>query len=266
MEKSFTKNPPHIDRCTGDTFDRPNVQDINVGAKDPLEAAANGHNYVDLGLRKTVAGEEYAVLFADRNIGADSPEDKGDFFSWGETSVRADQNNFNLNNYPFFVEMKNIGSDEDPNILPVFSKYTWDYTPNSINGIPDGKIKLDKEDDAASVIWGGEWKMPGKEEGDLLIDNTSIEWIENYNNSGISGAVISGLGAFSSAQIFFPENVYGDVAQCWLNTIDYWNYDGIENAGIMYFFNDEDYASGLQLARFIGIPIRPVLIVPSSWL
>lgn len=39
----------------------------------------NGHEYVDLGL---------SVKWATCNVGADTPEDYGDYFAWGETSSK----------------------------------------------------------------------------------------------------------------------------------------------------------------------------------
>lgn len=41
----------------------------------------NGHKFVDLGLPS-------GLLWADRNVGADSPYDYGDFFAWGETKTK----------------------------------------------------------------------------------------------------------------------------------------------------------------------------------
>ena len=39
------------------------------------------YNAVDLGLPS-------GTLWADRNIGADFPEDSGDYFAWGETATK----------------------------------------------------------------------------------------------------------------------------------------------------------------------------------
>ncbi len=43
--------------------------------------AANGHQYVDLGLPS-------GLLWATCNVGADSPSDCGDYFAWGETTPK----------------------------------------------------------------------------------------------------------------------------------------------------------------------------------
>ena len=39
-----------------------------------------GHDYVDLGL---------SVKWATCNVGANSPEDYGDYYAWGETSTKS---------------------------------------------------------------------------------------------------------------------------------------------------------------------------------
>ena len=41
----------------------------------------NGHEYVDLGLPS-------GIKWATCNVGANSPEDYGDYFAWGETSPK----------------------------------------------------------------------------------------------------------------------------------------------------------------------------------
>lgn len=53
---------------------------MNVSAQS--SGAANGHQYVDLGLPS-------GLLWATSNVGADSPSDCGDYFAWGETSPKS---------------------------------------------------------------------------------------------------------------------------------------------------------------------------------
>ena len=47
-----------------------------------IEGIANAQTYVDLGLPS-------GTLWADRNVGAASPEDCGDYFAWGETTSKS---------------------------------------------------------------------------------------------------------------------------------------------------------------------------------
>lgn len=52
---------------------------MNLSAQS--SGAANGHQYVDLGLPS-------GLLWATCNVGADSPSDCGDYFAWGETTPK----------------------------------------------------------------------------------------------------------------------------------------------------------------------------------
>ena len=52
--------------------------DKNNGA---TEGTINGHDWVDLGLPS-------GTLWATCNVGANAPEENGDYFSWGETAAK----------------------------------------------------------------------------------------------------------------------------------------------------------------------------------
>ena len=57
---------------------------INMGTASVAQGwtgTMNGHGYVDLGIR--MDGKK--ILFATCNVGADSPEEYGDYFAWGAT-------------------------------------------------------------------------------------------------------------------------------------------------------------------------------------
>ena len=53
---------------------------VNISAQSPATGTINGHDYVDLGL---------SVMWATCNIGANSPEEYGDYFAWGEAETKA---------------------------------------------------------------------------------------------------------------------------------------------------------------------------------
>ncbi len=94
-------------------------------------------NYiVDLGLPS-------GTLWADRNIGASSPEDYGDYFAWGETTTKS--------NY----EWSTLKYCED-NTGDRFSK----YNTQSKYGNVDNKTTLEKSDDAATANWGSAGVCP----------------------------------------------------------------------------------------------------------
>lgn len=119
----------------------------------------DGHAYVDLGLTS-------GTLWATTNVGADSPEDYGDYFAWGDTTPHSD------NDYKWCE-----GSFSNLTKYCNNSKYGY-------NGFTDGKTVLDADDDAARANWGGDWRMPTKAEFDELIKNTKIEWTKQNNVAG----------------------------------------------------------------------------------
>ena len=113
------------------------IHDVDKEDETPHYSAKNV-NAVDLGL---------SVLWADRNIGAESPEEPGHFFAWGETTAR-DYNSF-ANPYVF-------DGAETPAILP--GKY-----------------------DTATALWGDGWRMPTKEEL-LALDKLSHEAVKGTDD------------------------------------------------------------------------------------
>lgn len=111
---------------------------------------SNGHEYVDLGLPS-------GNLWAKCNVGADTEEEAGLYFQWGDTQgYTAEQvgNGEGFKDYKFSID----GSSSN------FSKYNDS----------DRKTVLDPEDDAAHVNMGGSWRMPTVKEYYELFLNTDI--------------------------------------------------------------------------------------------
>ena len=96
------------------------------------------HEWVDLGLPS-------GTLWATCNVGANAPEEFGDYFAWGET---APKDYYDWDNYKWCN-----GNDS------TLTKYCNDST-YGYNGFVDNKVELDPEDDAAYVNWGPSWRMP----------------------------------------------------------------------------------------------------------
>ena len=254
---------------TIDDWDSPNVQDINVGATDPLDAAANGHAYVDLGLRKNIGETEYKVLFATCNIGASSPEEYGDYFAWGETSVRYtgyDDSSvtgatFEWSNAPYHT-----GDDSKTG----WSKYIHSGKTSywSGEGSPDDKLTLDAEDDAASVLWGGDWRMPDMDELNMLVrSDVNVEWTNDYNSTGVAGLLITGKGDFASSSVFLPDAGYlsndshsraGDNGYYWSRSLKESGDPGLA----CFLYLDNGVQRSVYNQRFNGLSVRPVLVIP----
>lgn len=99
------------------------------------------HEWVDLGLPS-------GTLWATCNVGANAPEDYGDYFSWGETKPK---DNYDLNTYKWYNhdDMYYTKYNQD------YSSGYYDESGNYVSVVaPDGKTELDPEDDAAYKNWG----------------------------------------------------------------------------------------------------------------
>ncbi|MBQ2292428.1 MAG: hypothetical protein II245_02000 [Bacteroidaceae bacterium] len=102
------------------------------------------HEYVDLGLPS-------GTLWATCNVGANSPEEYGDYFAWGETEPKS---NYTWSTYKY--RRKGYAT---------ITKYCTD----SYYGTVDNKKELEPSDDAATVNWGSGWQMPSYEQFKELI-------------------------------------------------------------------------------------------------
>lgn len=123
--------------------------------------------YVDLGLPS-------GTLWATFNVGASSPEECGDHFSWGETEPK---DYYDLSTYKWCN-----GSYDTMTKYCTNSSYGY-------NGFTDGKTELDPEDDAAYVNWGPSWRMPSKEQQEELRNNCSWTWT---TRNGVKGELVTG--------------------------------------------------------------------------
>ena len=90
---------------------------------------------------------------------------------------------------------------------------------------------LSPEYDAAQKHWGGDWRMPTKQEfADL---NSKCDWIWTTMN-GVNGYIVRGKGDYSSKSIFLPcaglgygtsLNSAGSGGYCW-SSVPYSGYEG----------------------------------------
>ena len=176
----------------------------------------NGHKYVDLGLPS-------GLKWATCNVGADYPEDYGNYYAWGET----------------------------------YTKTKYDYSSDyKINNKKD--ISGNARYDAARANWGGDWRMPTKSEFQELIDECTWKW---STQNGIDGYKIIGPNGNSiflpSAGRWYgnePSNV-GYNSYYWSSTINAGSYsDWIYYLSFSkYSYEVSDYGNG-----YYGCSVRPV--------
>ena len=134
------------------------------------------HEYVDLGLPS-------GLLWATCNVGADAPEDYGDYFAWGETQTKS---TYNWNTYQYCMGYSNT-----------LTKYCNDAS-YGYNGFTDDLTTLLPGDDAATANWGSDWRMPTKAEFDELCNNTTGTWTQQ---GGVNGWLFT---AANSNSLFLP--------------------------------------------------------------
>ena len=138
------------------------VLTIHVGDVEP-----NNYEYVDLGLPS-------GTLWATCNVGANAPEEYGDYFAWGET---APKDYYDWSTYKWCNSAYNQ-----------LTKYCIESS-YGYNGFVDNKMVLDPEDDAAYVNWGSSWRMPTSEQQRELINNCT--WQRTQLN-GVNGRLVTG--------------------------------------------------------------------------
>ena len=207
----------------------------------------NGYEYVDLGLPS-------GLKWATCNVGADTPEDYGDYFAWGETSPKSD---YEWETYKF-----RTSGDYWDNVK--FSKYNTD----SDYGPIDNKIALDLIDDAARSNWGGSWRMPTSAEQDELREKCTWTWI---TLNGVKGYKVTSKS--NGKSIFLPAagSRYGtDVYNAGSYSL-YWSSslysDNPHSAFSLYIYSDDvDWSNG---TRYAGHAVRAVCLdtenIPTSY-
>lgn len=178
------------------------------------------HEYVDLGL---------SVMWATCNVGANTPEERGFLYQWGDIIQCGCESN---SNYKWYNSK---------------SKTFFKYVTNSYYGIVDEKTELEYTDDVANVYWLGNWRMPSKDEMQELIDNCTYSKIKE---NGIEGYRF--FSKINGNSIFLPiigENEQGQT----INDIRCWTNTGSNNEAYMLTYNELKKTS-----RFVCASIRPV--------
>ena len=212
-------------------------------------------------------------MWAKKNLGAETEEDVGLYFQWGDTQgYTAEQVGMNKD---FISDDYKFSTGES---YSDYSKY------NST----DGKTVLDLEDDAVNAMMGGNWRMPTKEDFHELINNTDLYIVPAEGNeikgntkdcSGTSAGLLScfefekestvsikGMKFYkkgdSSICMFIPASgfvAYGSsqsvgVGMMLTSSISLQN----DNFCCNLTFDDFDGGIAQSMHRYFGFPIRGV--------
>ena len=186
--------------------------------EDSSEEYVNGYVAVDLGL---------SVKWATCNIGAESPEDYGNYYAWGETNTKS---NYSAStSVTYGVEMEDISGNA--------------------------------EYDAATANWGGSWRMPTYDEMEELINDctweeTTLNDIKGYLVIGKNGNSIflpfAGSKSGSDTYVYYDDEASGY----------YWSSTPIDRYNNQFAKNYYIYGFGgiytVGYLRYLGHSVRPV--------
>lgn len=184
------------------------------------------YQYVDLGL---------SVKWATCNVGANKPEEPGDYFAWGETKPK---DYYDWSNYKWCKGYSDY-------LTKYCDKSSYAYSSSYVDNI----YVLQLSDDAARANWGGNWRMPLKAELDELI--SACTWTQTTQN-GISGYEVTGKNGNS---IFLPKAGYKSEGSLkYLGEYgDYWS----STVATSYAYHLV-YESIGTMSRCRGLTVRPV--------
>ena len=206
----------------------------------------NGHDYVEIG----------GLKWATMNIGATSVTDYGQYFQWGDTTG--------------YIASQ-VGASGTTNAKP----FNWaDYKFSGGRTSPgttgqtkynsgDSKTMLDGCDDAATLNWGGAWRIPTKAEFQALGAAVNTAWTESYQGSGVKGLVCTDK-TDSSKVLFFPAaggclngsvNSVGSNGSYWSSSL---RSNNMQNAYHVYFYSS-NAAWDYNNYRYLGFPVRGVV-------
>lgn len=180
----------------------------------------DGYEYVDLGLPS-------GLMWATCNIGAMSPEEFGNYYSWGETCTKS---TYDIKNCKT-IELVNTTQLEEVDRKENFT-------------------------DVAKASWGNNWRLPSLADIEEL-KNICIWSAETQN--GIKGSKVTGPNGNS---IFLPACGYMNVSTqnsvgesgFYLSSTPF----GSNEAKSYLLFCGEDIATPMNFPRWPGYSVRPV--------
>ena len=196
-------------------YNMDNIDYVEFTEKKQNNTQVSSEKAVDLGL---------TVKWASYNVGAESPEQFGDMYAWGETSPK----------------------DE-------YKKENYLYYDSNTESYYDIGLDIKGTDyDVAHVKWGGKWRMPTLDELKELKEYCDWEWGQ-YN--GVNGYIVTGPNGNS---IFLPSS--GNSSIClWASHISKGRDEGGNSKmaacfGIIY----DSIGNTIGRERCTGNYIRPV--------
>ena len=196
---------------------------------------SGNHEYVDLGLPS-------GTLWATCNVGANAPEECGDYFAWGETLPK---NTYTWSNYQYCNGSYNT-------LTKYCNNGNYGY-----NGFTDNLTTLQPNDDAATINWGDGARTPTIEEWQELYNHCASVWTTRNGTNGRLFTASNGNSVFLPAVGFRgDEGAPYDVG----NYGYYWSSSILLNGphSAWYFYFNSPYYDVHYSNRKSGRSVRPV--------
>lgn len=168
-----------------------------------------------------------SVKWATCNIGAKEPDELGYSFAWGEIKDK--------------------------------SVYSWSTYNYSEKDNPQVKI-LELKDDIANVRWGGDWRLPTKEEIQELLEKCSWTFTKVKGRNGYK--ITSKVKGYKGHSIFLPATGCRDNSSLYMigESGYYWSStrsDSDSNSA-WYLFFDSNNKREFPSSVYLGFSVRPV--------
>lgn len=201
-----------------------NVDYVDFSAK-PAPPNVTVGQVVDLGL---------SVYWASCNLGAEKPEEYGDYYAWGETKPKSTYTEMNYSYYDnVYAQYINIG--------------------NNISG---------SEYDAATTIIGNDWRTPTESEINELIKNCTWVWMQL---NGVNGYMVQGKNGNS---LFLPAAGSTDVNNPYHPANSHLGYMTANGGSGRYAHilvkDDNGPFVNILMQKYYGYSVRPVTNNPNA--
>ena len=196
--------------------------------------------------------------WASTNVGAEKPWERGYYFWWGDVVGYKRKNGVWVAS-----DGKFSGFSFNPMNTPTFDKSPLTLQSNGWIMSKDGVNVLVPEHDAAHVHWGGDWRMPTRQE--FLDLQDKCHWILTTTN-GVNGYVLRGSDDYAINSIFLPCVGHGSGTALHEDDFSGYYWSSVPEP-------DDRYASELYVTsdkfgyllggnsnsyRIFGRPVRPV--------
>lgn len=207
-----------------------------------LSGGGNGnHDYVDLGLPS-------GTLWATCNVGANSPEEYGDYYAWGEVLTKQ---------FYGWITYQHCYNGDFQQLTKYCTNPSYGY-----QGFTDNLTVLQQEDDVASVAWGGDWCIPSRAQWQELLENTTNTKVTQNGVVGRRFTASNGNSLFLPAAGEFNNGTVVDCGWYLSNTLSLtYNYNN--SAWGLYFslaWDSNHCYMASNMTRCFGHSIRPVRV------